>query len=226
MVRWYRRPALVFAGAAALALAATGLGYERGWLAVGSFAEGREASGRPWYGAEQPEVRLHAYTDYACPHCGHAAKSVRELAREHRGTLRVIRHHQPRMQCFSKSPGVARTLEATDERCFFARLAVCAGNQDAFWRADVWLFAQASLLLRRPAHERLQKAAAELDLDASALLRCMGDAATFKRVQHDVDEALSHGIRSTPTYRIDDQILTGLELKAELSATEYGALPR
>ena len=64
-----------------------------------SFARGVDEQGRPWIGAEEPEVVLHEYVDYACPHCAVATVHTRIRLARHPDELRIVRHHQPRIRC-------------------------------------------------------------------------------------------------------------------------------
>jgi uncharacterized membrane protein len=166
---------------------------------------GVDEHGRPWLGAEEPELVVHEYVDYACPHCRIASARMKMRLAEDEG-LRVVRHHQPRMRCGTDS--------GRSHRCFHARVAVCAGEQDAFWEMDDWLFHHA------PGHSEvdLEQAAADLDLELDELQACMESAETYARVQADVEEAWAWAIRGTPGYVVDKEQMDLEQLRQLLDA--------
>ena len=174
------------------------------WGAGQRLPHGVDQDGRPWLGAEQPELVVHEYVDYACPHCRVASARMKMQLADDSG-LRVVRHHQPRMRCGS-APSKA-------ERCVHARAAICAGDQDLFWEMDDWLFHHAPGAIKVD----LEQAGVDVGFDLEALRACMGTADTHARAQADVDEAREWGIRGTPGYVIDGQRLEPQQMQQYLS---------
>jgi uncharacterized membrane protein len=193
---------------AALVLA-VGLFAPAYWMAAswGSgtrLPHGVTEEGRPWLGSENPDLVVHEYTDYACPHCKIATGRMKmRLAGDH--GIRVVRHQQPRMPC-GDAPSKA-------ERCFHARAAICAGEQDRFWEMDDWLFHHAS----GKREVDVSVAAQEVGLDLGALRTCMESSSTYQRAQRDVDEAREWGIRGTPGYVVDGKRLEIAEFQQLLA---------
>jgi uncharacterized membrane protein len=170
------------------------------WSSGIRLPHGFDEHGRPWLGAEQPDLVIHEYVDYACPHCRIATNRMKiRLANDER--LRLVRHHQPRMRC---------TIDGRpSERCFHARAAICAGEQGLFWEMDDWLFHHAS----GTAKVDLEQAARDVGLDLEAVQACMQDPDTHARAQADVDEARERGIRGTPGYVVDGRRIEHDELR-------------
>lgn len=179
---------------AAVAMFAPAYWMAASWSAGARLPHGVDQDGRPWLGAEQPELVVHEYVDYACPHCRVASARMKMQLADDPG-LRVVRHHQPRMRCGSE-PDHA-------ERCVHARAAICAGDQDLFWEMDDWLFHHAPGATKVD----LEQAGLDVGFDLEALRACMGSDAAYARAQADVDEAREWGIRGTPGYVIDGQRL-------------------
>jgi uncharacterized membrane protein len=167
------------------------------WSSGIRLPHGVDEHGRPWLGAEQPDLVLHEYVDYACPHC-RIASSRMKMRLAHDDGLRIVRHHQPRMRCVSKTDPQTPT-----QRCFHARAAVCAGEQERFWEMDDWLFHHPA----SPSKLDLDRAAQDIGLDLDTLQTCMDSSTTYARVQADVDEARERGIRGTPGYVVDGEHL-------------------
>jgi uncharacterized membrane protein len=174
------------------------------WSSGSRLAHGFDEHGRPWIGAEAPDLVIHEYVDYACPHCRIATNRMKmRLANDER--LRLVRHQQPRMRCTTETN--------RSERCFHARAAICAGDQGSFWEMDDWLFHHAS----GTSKVDLEQAARDVGLDLDALQECMQSADTQARAQADVDEAREHGIRGTPGYVVDGRQIDQDELRQLLA---------
>ena len=163
------------------------------------FATGTTKEGYPWIGAENPTTTIHEYVDYACDHCRVAsARTLRKLGSE--SGWRIVRRQQPRMNCSNHSP----------KTCRAARLAVCAGKQSKFWRADRWLFANWDV--RNP--PETQAIASDLDLNLKEFEACVSDSATYEQVHAEALAARKLGIRATPGYAIDGKKLKEDEVEA------------
>jgi uncharacterized membrane protein/2-hydroxychromene-2-carboxylate isomerase len=167
------------------------------WATGERLPHGFDEHGRPWLGAEQPEQVVHEYVDYACPHCKIASSRMKMRLAADPG-LRVVRHHQPRMQCGTEA--------TTGHHCVFARAAICAGDQGRFWEMDDWLFHHARGRLD------VEQASADVGLDLAEFVACLHSASASARAQADVDDARRRGIRGTPGYVIDDRKIAVDEL--------------
>jgi uncharacterized membrane protein/predicted DsbA family dithiol-disulfide isomerase len=168
------------------------------WLGDVPFPTGVDDQGRPWIGAENPELTVVEYTDYACPHCRIGSSRMRMKLAEHPDELRIVRGQQPRMRC------VASRLS-----CQFLRAAVCAGDQDKFWQMDSWLFAHAP---DSGIKVDLAAAAHDVGLDAAELERCFADPTTMERAEVLGRGARDAKIRETPAYVIDGEKLSPSEM--------------
>lgn len=176
------------------------------WSSGARLPHGVDENGRPWIGAEQPDLVLHEYIDYGCPHCRIATARMKMRLAQDDG-LRVVRHHQPRMLCTTE------TSATPSPRCLYARVAICAGEQGLFWEMDDWLF----LHPVAPGKFDLEQAASDVGLDLQALETCLELPETYAWAQADVEEARSHGIRGTPGYVVDGQRLEHEQLQALLN---------
>lgn len=187
----------------ATALLAPAYWVTASWGSGTRLPHGVDEDGRPWLGSASPQLVIHEYVDYACPHCRIASARMKMKLAEDPG-LRVVRHQQPRMRCGTEA--------GRDERCQYARAAICAGEQDRFWEMDDWLFHHV------PGTPKLDapRAAQDVGLDLDAFLACMESAEAHARAQADVDEAKERGIRGTPGYVIDGRRVEVDELRQVL----------
>jgi uncharacterized membrane protein/protein-disulfide isomerase len=160
------------------------------WRSGVHLPTGIDQDGHHWIGAERPKVVLNEYVDYGCPHCAVATSHTKRLLETYARTLRVVRHEYPRMRCL-KTPELMH--------CAYARAAICAGDQGAFWQADSWLFEHGAGRLTVD----LQKAARDLHIDYGALQSCMASDGAFARANAEMDDATAHHIIDAPSYVID-----------------------
>jgi uncharacterized membrane protein len=170
------------------------------WKSGPRLDHGVTADGLRWIGAEDPELVIHEYIDYTCPHCAVASSSMRMTVGSHSSAIQLVRHHYPRMRC----------MPALPERCITARAAICAGDQDRFWEMEDWLFHHAP----GRARVELEPAIDELGLDAAAFETCMADQAVFESLDAGVKAAHKQKIREVPTYVIDDEVMSEAEVRA------------
>lgn len=174
------------------------------WTRGVALPHGIDDAGYPWLGAEQPAVVVHEYTDYACPHCRIASARMIRKVNAHSGTLRVVRHQQPRLRC----------TEGAMSGCQMVRVALCASDAGKFWEMDSWLFAHGS-------GERavdVGAAAHDVGLDPVALQTCVDDPAIQARAAAFAKEARDRGIKGTPGYVVDDAVVDPADLEALLDA--------
>ena len=168
------------------------------WLGDVPFPTGVDEQGRPWIGAENPEVTVVEYTDYACPHCRIGSSRMRMRLAAHPDELRIVRGQQPRMRCVGSRIS-----------CQFLRAALCAGEQGKFWQMDSWLFAHAP---DAGFTIDLESAARDVGLDLPELERCFADPATMERADVLARDARDAKIRETPAYVIDGEKLSPQEM--------------
>jgi uncharacterized membrane protein len=169
------------------------------WKSGPRLDHGVTAEGHRWIGADDPELVIHEYVDYSCPHCAVASSRMRMKVGQHASSLQLVRHHYPRMRC----------MPALPDRCLTARAAVCAGEQDHFWEMEDWLFHHAPGVAR----VELEPAIDELDLDAAAFETCMADQAVFERLDVEVKAAHKLKIREVPAYVVDGETMTEAEIR-------------
>lgn len=153
-------------------------------------ATGVTEDGHPWVGAQEPVVVVHEFIDYGCPHCALASNRMRMRLVSDGDEIRVVRRHEPRMRC-----------KTTNRGCIKLRAALCAGEQDAFWRMDSWLFVHA------PGNANLDtvEGARSLGLDTEAFARCLEAEETYQQADAHAREARKLRIRATPTYIVDGE---------------------
>jgi protein-disulfide isomerase len=157
--------------------------------------------GHPWMGAREPELVVHEFADYACPHCAIASNRSRMKVADNEDMLRVVRRQQPRMRCRAAVPS----------SCSYVRAAVCAQQQDKFWEMDSWLFAHAA----GKAVLDVMPAVDEVGLDAATFETCLTAPETYEAAEALSKPSRKLRIVDTPTYMVEgsDDKLTPQELE-------------
>lgn len=141
--------------------------------------------GLPTRGAVMARVTIVEFSDFQCPHCGHAHPILRQLLREFEGDVRLVFRNYP-------LPGHPRANPA-------ARAAVAAGNQDKFWEMADLLFEHQDTL----EDEDLDRFATELGLDMARFHTDMASPETQARIDADREAGHNLDVEGTPTFFIN-----------------------
>lgn len=145
------------------------------------------------------------FSDFQCPFCASFSREVRPLIEERyvsTGKVRFVYRDFPLM---SIHPGALLA----------AHIANCAGEQGAFWQMHERIFAG---MERREwssgnadDFRTFLKYAEELNLDAAQVQQCVESNRYGPRIQSDIYEAQQAGVRSTPSFLINGQLLVGAQ---------------
>ena len=173
------------------------------WRSGAPFAHGADSNGLPWLGAEAPTVVVTEYLDYDCPACRISHKKLRRLLSGHSEVLRVVRHEMPRTSCVDIKGGF-------EDRCLGARAAYCAMKQGRFWDVNDALLAK-SKTGKGENRDDILALAVSLGFERKAFSACMSHPDTVARVVHLFESGKRDGVRVTPSYRVGDELLVGLD---------------
>lgn len=174
-----------------------------GWKGDLPFAQGKTEEGYPWIGAEQPELVVHQFTDYSCPHCKAASNQLLRALAERPQALRVVRRQFARLPC---PIGVSTS-------CQMVRVAYCAEQQGKFWQADRWLFEHGV----GRSDVDLAEVARDVGLDVDGLRKCVVSDDTYRRAEAEARLARQKNIPGTPYYIVGNQLLSPQELSSRLA---------
>ena len=147
----------------------------------------------PIRGTPGAPITVVVYSDFQCPFCRKGAERIDQLLEKYPGQIQIAFKHFP-LAFHDRAP---RASVAT----------VAAGNQGKFWEMHDRIFAaqgaldDASLLTHAKA----------LGLDPDRFQRDLEDPGTKARVDADLAEGASLGVRGTPTFFVNGRILTGAQ---------------
>ncbi|MBK6486351.1 MAG: thioredoxin domain-containing protein [Gemmatimonadetes bacterium] len=140
-------------------------------------------------------------SDFQCPFCGQweretAAQVVKEFVEP--GIARLAFVNYPLRQ----HPNALPAAEA----------AMCAGAQGKFWEMHNRIFeTQAEWSLLPSGDAFFESAAVAVGVSAPAYQACIADHVMRPMIEADVERATAGGARSTPTFFIGNQVMSGAE---------------
>lgn len=147
-------------------------------------------------GPANAPVRIVEYSNFQCSACREVWPEVQALLAKYPGKIRFEFRHFPVMG---------------SELSFLAHVAAeCAGTQGRFWDYHDRLFKDQSLWSSPlSGYEIFIAFAQELGLDGGRFAQSFFDPKTRERVQADWNAGNLVGVRSTPTFFIQDRVLVG-----------------
>lgn len=167
---------------------------------------GVDKDGHPWIGAQKPEMVIHEYLDYECPHCAAAHKKVRSLIARDLDRIRLVRHDYARMKCFGSSSMGAFLL------CGLVRASICAAEHMSYWQWN-------DELIANPRHDTELTPAQYIDgkrkkfkLPKKEFNDCIMDDKTVQKANAIYAETRAAKVQATPSYIVDGKVLNAMEL--------------
>jgi protein-disulfide isomerase len=153
---------------------------------------GQDAQGNWWRGSKTPTVTVVEYSDFECPSCKAAEPSVESfILKNQENGVRLVYKHFP--------------LEGQHPQARLAAIAsVCAGNEGKFWEYHDILFANSPKL----AKSDLLSYANQLNL-SSNFESCLSSASAASKVDADTSEAMSAGLKATPSFIVGGITISG-----------------
>lgn len=141
----------------------------------------------PFIGPEDAPVTIVEFSDFECYYCIKWHNEVYDrLMTEYQGKIRFVYRDFP---LTSIHPGAEPA----------ARAANCAHEQDRYWDFHDAIFSGQYTLDRAG----FIGMAADLDLDSPSFIECFDSGRYADEVQQDLQDALSIGVQSTPTFYIN-----------------------
>ena len=93
-----------------------------------------------------------------------------------------------------------------------AEASECAGEQGKFWEYHDTLFLNwRGENVGAFSDENLKRFARDLGLDMEEFNRCLAERRYLPRIQQDFRDGQALGVRGTPTFFIDGQVIRGLQ---------------
>lgn len=147
----------------------------------------------PKLGAKDAKVVVVEFSDYACPYCAKFALEVEKRIVENYG--KVVRI-------------VFRDFPVHGEASIKAAIAAnCANEQSKFWEYHYLLFERQKEWYGN--FSKFYEYAEELSLNVSKFKECLESDKYRAEVEKDYDDGIEYGVRGTPTFFINGDIVVG-----------------
>ncbi len=152
----------------------------------------------PTIGTPESKFVLVEFSDFQCPYCAEAHKTLKKLVADHQGEIKLAFKHYP-------LPTHAQAIPA-------AKAAWAAGQQGKFWEYHDVLFAQQNKL----GEELYLETAKNLNLDLERFNQDRYGDAADAAIGQDVQLAQTLGINGTPFFVIAGGDFTGAVQLADI----------
>lgn len=169
---------------------------------VDAGAEAEPFTGRYLLGPADAPIRLVIISGYQCIDCQRIEREVQQLLKQRNDVSLSVKHFPMSTLC---NRHMSRNMHSN--ACWAARAAEAAGiigGPERFWEMHHWLFERGGSFTDAEINVGLR----ELGYDVQRFLTVMQSEETLKRVQEDIEEAVSYGLHYTPMIFIN-----GVELK-------------
>ncbi len=147
----------------------------------------------PTYGPSSAKVTIIEFSDFQCPYCAQGAKVLTEIKKKY-GTKVQIAFKQYPLPFHSQAKGAANA-------------ALCMNEQstDLFWKMHDKMFEDQSKL-GIPA---LKETAKSLGADSAKFDKCLDEKKFMAKIEKDMEEGKAVGVKSTPTFFVNGQLVAG-----------------
>ncbi|MBC7397703.1 MAG: thioredoxin domain-containing protein [Bdellovibrionales bacterium] len=147
----------------------------------------------PVTGGDKAKVTIIEFSDFQCPFCGRAAKTVDEVRKKYGNKIKLAFKHFPLPMHKDAAPASE------------ASMCVYEQNHDKFWKFHDLAFANQDKLDA----ESLVKYAKTAGVDEAKFKECVASKKYADFVKKDAAYGEKLGVRSTPTFFINGQLLSG-----------------
>ncbi len=151
-----------------------------------------ESADSPTLGSDNPKLTIVEFADFQCPYSRDAAMTIRTVMAKYGDRVRLIFRNFPITEIHPDAYQAAIAGE-------------CALEQDKFWQYHDRLFAQSSSL----GYDALIKSAESVGMDRKQFELCLAGNRYKDKVDADISASQVMGLRGTPTFVFDGQIVEG-----------------
>lgn len=151
----------------------------------------------PIFGNPDAPVTVVEFTSMQCPFCGRAAGTLKQLVEKYPDDVRLVFKHFPLQMQAQAEPA--------------SRATIAAGNQDKFWEMKDLLFENINRYREGNFEDLAVELAGRLDLDIDQFRRDFAAPETAAIVQRDMELGNRLGVRGTPHFFINGEVVNGAQ---------------
>lgn len=147
-------------------------------------------------GNAEAAIKIVEFIDFQCPACAQGAKMLNARIKQHPDKIHLEMKYYP--------------LKMHAHAFLSSRFAECSARQQKFWEYhDKLIYSQDEWSKVVNPFPNFQQMAQEVGLDLDQLQKCLGDTKIDKIINEHKEEGRSLGVRSTPTYFVNDEMVVG-----------------
>ncbi len=152
-----------------------------------------EVGSAPTYGPENAPIQIVVFSEFQCPFCSRVIPSVNKIKEKYGNKVRIAFKHFPLPMHQDAKPA--------------AEASLCVNEQSSklFWKFHDKLFENQTALGKA----ELEKYAKEIGADVAKFNACVASNKFTKQVESDTQYGEKVGVRATPTFFINGQIVSG-----------------
>jgi protein-disulfide isomerase len=147
----------------------------------------------PARGPEGAPITIVEFSDFQCPFCSRAIKTVDEVLAAYPNQVRLVFRHFP-LEFHKQAPKAAEA-------------SMCANDQGKFWEYHDTLFANQQAL----EVPQLKEHAKKVGLDTARFDKCLDSGEKAAVVNADLDDGKKVGVNGTPAFFINGVLLSGAQ---------------
>lgn len=147
----------------------------------------------PLYGKKDAPISVVIFSDFQCPFCSRGAETVTQLKKKYGNKVKIAFKHYPLPMHKDAKPA--------------AEMSMCVHEQnpDKFWTYHDTLFKNQDKLDK----VSLEKFAKDVGVDVKKVNECITSKKYASFVQKDLEYGEKIGVKSTPTFFVNGQIVSG-----------------
>ena len=152
-----------------------------------------DAGEAPFVGKKDATVTIVEFSDFQCPFCGRAAETVNLLKKKYGGKVKIAFKHFP-LPMHHDARAVAEASMCVNEQ-----------NADKFWTFHDLVFKNQDKLDKAS----LEKLAKDVKVDVKKFTECLDSKKYADYVKKDMEYGEKIGVKSTPTFFVNGQLVSG-----------------
>lgn len=149
----------------------------------------------PFKGGADAKVTIVEFSDFQCPFCSKGAQLISELEKKYGSKIKIAFKNYP-LPFHTQARGAAE-------------VALCAKEQDIkyFWKMHDSMFADQSKLDNTSLYETAKKNG----INVEKLKNCVESKSLVTKIEADIADGNSVGVKSTPTFFVNGQLISGAQ---------------
>ncbi|MCC7441735.1 MAG: DsbA family protein [Bdellovibrionales bacterium] len=152
-----------------------------------------EIGNAPTMGGDKAPVTIVEFSDFQCPFCSRGATTMHEVAKKYGSKVKIAFKHFPLPMHREAKPA--------------SEASMCVNEQDSkkFWKFHDLVFENQKAL----DDASLEKYAQQVGADMKKFKECYGSKKYAKTVDEDMAYGEKLGVRSTPTFFVNGELVSG-----------------